>query len=132
MELHLKLDLVHKQILWHLVELLLDLDNLSNEIDSANKVFIHDAGTNKVYEIPKDVMKEWVAGSGGGENASDTAVLTKDENGNIIYDGWSDKKGLSDIQGNSTLNDDFSKADERVDILTESGKVDSEINFKEI
>ena len=36
------------------------------------------------------------------------------------------KKGLSDIQGNSTLNDDFSKANERVDILTESGKVDSE------
>ena len=103
-----------------------DLDNLSNEIDSANKVFIHDAGTNKVYEIPKDVMKEWVAGSGGGENASDTAVLTKDENGNIIYDGWSDKKGLSDIQGNSTLNDDFSKADGRVDILTESGKVDAD------
>jgi len=103
-----------------------DLDNLSNEIDSANKVFIHDAGTNKVYEIPKDVMKKWVAGSGGGENASDTAVLTKDENGNIIYDGWSDKKGLSDIQGNSTLNDDFSKANERVDILTKSGKVDFE------
>ena len=103
-----------------------DLDNLANEIDSANKVFIHDAGTNKVYEIPKDVMKDWVAGSGGGENASDTAVLTKDENGNIIYDGWSDKKGLSDIQGNSTLNDDFSKADGRVDILTESGKVDAD------
>lgn len=103
-----------------------DLDNLANEIDSANKVFVHDAGTNKVYEIPKDVMKDWVAGSGGGENPSDTAVLTKDENGNIIYDGWSDKKGLSDIQGNSTLNDDFSKADGRVDILTESGKVDAD------
>ncbi len=104
-----------------------DLDNLSNEINSANKVFIHDAGTDKVYEIPKDVMKEWVASSGGGENASDTAVLTKDENGNIIYDGWSDKKGLSDIQGNSTLNDDFSKADKTVDELVSSGKVDSEI-----
>ena len=53
-------------------------------------------------------------------------ILTKDENGNIIYDGWSDKKGLSDIQGNYTLNDDFSKADGRVDILTESGKVDAD------
>ena len=46
-----------------------DLKNLKSEIDSANKIYVYDSGTNKVVEIPKDVMQEWVASSGGGENA---------------------------------------------------------------
>lgn len=105
-----------------------DLDNLLNEIDSAKEVFIYDDGTDTVYTIPKDKMKEWISNSGGGENASDTVVLTKDKNGNLLYDGWSDKKGLGDLQGNSTLNDDFTKADKQVDILTKSGKVSEEVS----
>ena len=73
-----------------------DLENLKNKIDSAEKIYVTDDG--KVIEVPKNIMQEWVAGSGGGENASDTAVITEDENGNLIYDGWSDKKGFNDIQ----------------------------------
>lgn len=104
----------------------LDLQNLGNEISNANKIYIYDRETKGVYEIPKNVMQEWVAASGGGENAADTAVITKDENGNLIYDGWSDKKGFADIQGNSTLNDDYSKQESNVTDLEKSGKVDSE------
>ena len=103
-----------------------DLQNLSNEIKNANKIYVYDRETGEVIEIPKDVMEKWVAASGGGENAADTAVITKDENGNLIYDGWSDKKGFSDIQGNSTLNDDYSKQESNVDELQADGKVDEE------
>ena len=101
-----------------------DLNNLKSEIQSANKIYSYDSSTDMVYEIPKDVMEKWVAASGGGENAADTAVITKDENGNLIYDGWSDKKGFNDIQGNSTLNDDYTKSGQRVDSLVKSGKID--------
>ena len=101
-----------------------DLQNLKSEIDSANKIYVYDSGVNKVVEIPKDVMQEWVASSGGGENAADTAVISKDKNGNLIYDGWSDKKGFADIQGNSTLNDDYTKQTKNVNKLKESGRVD--------
>jgi len=101
-----------------------DLENLKNKIDSAEKIYVTDAG--KVIEVPKDVMQEWVAGSGGGENASDTAVITEDENGNLIYDGWSDKKGFNDIQGNSTLNDDYTKQTKNINSLEKSGRVSKE------
>lgn len=103
-----------------------DLDNLQNEVQSANKIFVYDEETKEVYEIPKDVMNKWVKASGGGENAADTAVITKDENGNIIYDGWSDKKGFSDIQGNSTLNDDYTKGVQRIDKLLNNGRMDAD------
>lgn len=101
-----------------------DLENLKNKIDSADKIYVTDEG--RVIEVPKDVMLEWVAGSGGGENASDTAVITEDENGNLIYDGWSDKKGFNDIQGNSTLNDDYTKQSKNIDNLANSGRVSKE------
>lgn len=104
-----------------------DLQNLKSEIDSANKIYVYDSGMNKVVEIPKDVMQEWVASSGGGENAADTAVISKDNNGNLIYDGWSDKKGFADIQGNSTLNDDYTKQTKNIDKLKESGRVDEKV-----
>ena len=64
------------------------------------------------------------ASSGGGENAADTAVISKDKNGNLIYDGWSDKKGFLIVQGNSTLNDDYTKQTKNVDKLKEFGRVD--------
>ena len=54
-------------------------------------------------------MLEWIESGGGGENAADTAVISVDKDGNLLYDGWSDKKAFSDIQGNSTLNDDYTK-----------------------
>jgi hypothetical protein len=105
-----------------------DLENLKSKIDSAEKIYVTDNG--KVIEVPKDVMQEWVAGSGGGENASDTAVITEDENGNLIYDGWSDKKGFNDIQGNSTLNDDYTKQTKNIDSLEKSGRVSKEDSKK--
>ena len=104
-----------------------DLNRLENKIkDSTGDIFVYDKETDKVYNIPKDVMIDWVKSSGGGENASDTAVLTEDENGNIIYDGWSDKKGFNDIQANGTLNSDFDKKSNITDKLLETGNIDKE------
>lgn len=103
-----------------------DLEALENEIQTANKCFIYDGETGKTYEIPKDVLSQWVQSSGGGENAADTAVITKDENGNLLYDGWSDKKAFNDLQGNSTLNDDYSKQSSNLSKLEEEGQIDSD------
>ena len=107
-------------------DVITDLEALESEIESANKCHIYDEETGKVYELPKDVLKNWVAGSGGGENAADTVVLTKDENGNIIFDGWSDKKAFNDLQGNSTLNDDYSKQSTNLSKLEESKQIDKD------
>ena len=101
-----------------------DLARCEQTIAKAPKVFIYDAETDSVYEMPKDVMLNWVKSSGGGENAADTATLTLDEKGNAIYDGWSDKKTLKDIQGNSTLVDDYTKSEERLGNLVSTGQLD--------
>ena len=101
-----------------------DLAKCEQTIAKAKKIFIYDAETDFVYEMPKDVMLEWVKSSGGGENAADTATITLDENGNAIYDGWSDKKTLKDIQGNSTLVDDYTKSEERLGNLVSTGQID--------
>ena len=101
-----------------------DLKRLESKVEKANKIFVYDRETDKVYEIPKDRMVEWVKSSGGGENAADTSVITEDENGNIIYDGWSDKKGFNDIQANGTLFSDFTKKEKITDKLVESGNLD--------
>ncbi len=101
-----------------------DLARCEETISKAKKIFIYDAETDSVYEMPKDVMLEWVKSSGGGENAADTATITLDEKGNAIYDGWSDKKTLKDIQGNSTLVDDYTKSEERLGNLVSTGQID--------
>ena len=107
-------------------DVITDLESLVSEIESANKCYIYDDETGKVYEIPKEELKNWVNSSGGGENASDTAVITKDENGNLLYDGWSDKKAFNDLQGNSTLNDDYSKQSSNLSKLKESEQIDKD------
>jgi hypothetical protein len=101
-----------------------DLARCEQTISNAKKIFIYDSETDSVYEMPKDVMLKWVKSSGGGENAADTATITLDENGNAIYDGWSDKKTLKDIQGNSTLVDDYTKSEERLGNLVSTGQID--------
>lgn len=106
-------------------DVITDLEALENEIEKSKNVYVYDDELGEMIKIPKDVIKEWVASSGGGENAADTVVLTKDENGNVIFDGWSDKKGLNDLQGNSTLNDDYTKQTTNVDTLVESGQIDT-------
>ncbi len=106
-------------------DVITDLEALENEIKKSKNVYVYDDELDEMIEIPKDVITKWVASSGGGENAADTVVLTKDENGNIIFDGWSDKKGLGDLQGNSTLNDDYTKQTTNVDTLVESGQIDT-------
>ena len=107
------------------------IEELEEQINSANDpILMHDNG--EVYKIPKDTMVEWVKSSGGGENAADTAMITTDKDGNLLYDGWSDKKTLNDIQGNSTLNDDFNKAAGRVDKLLEGGRIDSNTREKAV
>lgn len=103
-----------------------DLDALKNEIDNATTCYVYDRGTGRVVKIPNEVLKEWVDNSGAGENAADTVVITKDENGNLIFDGWSDKKSLQDLQGNSTLNDDYTKQLKNLDELEKSGKIDKQ------
>ena len=103
-----------------------DLEALESEIQNSNKCFIYDEETGKVYEIPKQILVDWIRASGGGENAADTAVIVKDENGNLLYDGWSDKKAFNDLQGNSTLNDDYSKQSSNLSKLEEQQQIDSD------
>ena len=78
-----------------------DLDALKEEVrkaaEAGKKILIYDEETGQVVEIPAEVMLDWIDSSGGGENASDTAVISIDKDGNILYDGWSDKKAFSDI-----------------------------------
>ena len=109
-----------------------DLDRLEEQINNANDPILVYDEDGKVYKIPKEVMIEWVKSSGGGENAADTAVVTVDADGNLLYDGWSDKKTLADIQGNSTLNNDFDKAAGRVDKLLEDDRIDSDTREKAV
>jgi hypothetical protein len=103
-----------------------DLDKIKEKINSAKKVYVYDKETGKVYEIPKDVMVDWVDDSGGGENPGDTAVISMDENGNLLYDGWSDKINYNALQGNSTLNDDYTKQEKNINKLVEDGRLDKE------
>jgi hypothetical protein len=102
-----------------------DRDNIISKIDTSNKCYMRDKGTGKIYEIPKEVLKGWVNNSGGGENAADTVVLATDEKGNLLYDGWSDKKTMGDLQANGTLNNDMVLADQRIDDLIKNGQIDS-------
>ena len=101
-----------------------DRDNIISKIDSSNKCYMRDKGTGKIYEIPKDILKQWVNNSGGGKNAADTVVLATDEKGNLLYDGWSDKKTMGDLQANGTLNNDMVLADQRIDNLIKNGQID--------
>jgi len=104
-----------------------DIDKIKEKINSAKKVYVYDKETGKVYEIPKDVMVDWVDDSGGGENPGDTAVISMDENGNLLYDGWSDKINYNALQGNSTLNDDYTKQEKNINKLVEDGRLDKQI-----
>jgi hypothetical protein len=101
-----------------------DRDNILSKINASKKCYMRDKGTGKIYEIPKEVLTEWVNGSGGGENAADTVVIATDEKGNLLYDGWSDKKTLGDLQANGTLNNDMVLADQRIDNLIKNGQID--------
>lgn len=100
-----------------------DRDNMISEVNSANNCYIYDDETGKVYKVPKDYLTTWIKSSGGGENAADTVVLTKDINGNLLYDGWSDKKTLADLQANGTLYNDMVQSGLRVDEMIKGGQI---------
>ena len=100
-----------------------DRDNMLAEVDSAKNCYIYDDETGKVYKIEKENLKKWIKSSGGGENAADTVVLTKDKNGNLIYDGWSDKKTLADLQANGTLYNDMIQSGLRVEEMIKDGQI---------
>jgi hypothetical protein len=101
-----------------------DRDNMISEVDSAKNCYIHDDETGKVYKIDKEELKKWINSSGGGENAADTVVLTKDKQGNLLYDGWSDKKTLGDLQANGTLYNDMIQSGLRVDEMIKDGQIE--------
>jgi len=98
-----------------------DLRTLSNKIISANICYIYDVDLDAVVEVPRLKMLNWAMSAGGKSNTGDTVVLVTDTNGNILYDGWSDKKSLMDIQANGTLNDDFTKIVTRIKEFVSSG-----------
>jgi len=102
-----------------------DRDNMLSEVDSAKNCYIYDNETNKAYKVDKEELKKWINSSGGGENAADTVVMTKDKNGNLLYDGWSDKKTLGDLQANGTLYNDMIQSGIRVDEMIKSGQISS-------
>lgn len=99
-----------------------DLQRAKEMVESAKKCYIHDDELGLV-ELPKEVLVDWINRSGGGENAADTVVMTMDSNGNLLYDGWSDKKTLGDIQGNSTLNEEYTAMASVIATLAESGRI---------
>jgi hypothetical protein len=100
-----------------------DRDNMIAEVNNAKNCYIYDDETGKVYKIPKEFLINWIKSSGGGENAADTVVLTKDKNGNLLYDGWSDKKTLADLQANGTLYNDMIQSALRVDEMIKNGQI---------
>ncbi len=100
-----------------------DRDNMLSEVDTSKNCYIYDNETRKVYKIEKEDLKKWIMSSGGGENAADTVVLTKDINGNLLYDGWSDKKTLGDLQANGTLYNDMIQSGIRVEEMIKSGQI---------
>jgi hypothetical protein len=103
-----------------------DRDAMLSEVDSAKNCYIYDAETKKSYKIEKEQLKEWINNSGGGENAADTVVMTKDEKGNLLYDGWSDKKTLGDLQANGTLYNDMIQSGIRVEEMIKNGQIKQE------
>lgn len=102
-----------------------DLRRAQETVTAATKCFIYDEELG-IVEVPKEVLIKWIQASGGGKNAADTVSMTVDVNGNLIYDGWSDKKTLKDIQGNSTLNEEYTAMSERVQTLVDTGTISSD------
>lgn len=66
--------------------------------------------TRKGVEVPKEELLELIKNSGGGENPSDTATITKDDQGKMMVEFHSDKQTTADIQGSSTPSVEFDKA----------------------
>lgn len=99
-----------------------DLRTAEEALQGAQRCFVHDPDLG-IVEVPKEILVEWTRNSGGGENATDTLVLTFDVNGNVIYEGWSDKKTLGDIQANSTLRAEYSQMAEEVMRLVDAGTI---------
>jgi hypothetical protein len=103
---------------------------IASSVPDNGKCFIYDRGTGITFEVPRQKLVEWIAAGGGGENAADTVVMSVDENGNVVYSGWSDKKTLKDIQGNSTLNYDFVQNKNRLNDMLTLGLIDEETHKK--
>lgn len=99
-----------------------DLQRAKETVAKATRCFVADPELG-IVEVPKDVLTDWIDQSGGGKNAADTVIMTVDVDGNLIYDGWSDKKTLGDIQANSTLNEEYSLMSDRLDVLVDSGGI---------
>ena len=66
--------------------------------------------TRKGVEVPKEDLLELIKNSGGGENPSDTATITRDGQGRMMVEFHSDKQTTADIQGSSTPSLEFDKA----------------------
>ena len=104
--------------------------DIVSSVPDNGKCFIHDRGTGTTFEVPRQKLIDWIAAGGGGENAADTVVMSVDENGNVVYSGWSDKKTLKDIQGNSTLNYDFVQNKNRLNDMLSFGLIDEKTHQK--
>ena len=79
--------------------------------------------TRKGVEVPKEELLELIKNSGGGENPSDTATITKDGQGRMMVEFHSDKQTTADIQGSSTPSLEFDKA---VDIVEKDPNLSNE------
>jgi hypothetical protein len=99
-----------------------ELDAAKQMVAKSKRVFVYD-GEMGLVEIPKETLIDWISSSGGGKNAADTVQITTDSKGNLIYDGWSDKKTLADIQGNSSLNDEYTKMTEQILDMEDSKRI---------
>ncbi len=99
-----------------------ELSAAKTMVQNAKRCFVFDEELG-IVELPKEVLVQWINNSGGGKNAADTVAMTIDSQGNLIYDGWSDKKTLADIQGNSSLRDEYTKMSDIVLDMVDRGRI---------
>ena len=71
--------------------------------------------TSKGKKVPKPELINLIKNSGGGENPSDTATITKDEQGRMMVEFHSDKQDTNDLQGSSMPSGEFDKAIGRIE-----------------
>lgn len=106
-----------------------ELQSAQDMVEQANNCFVYDEEVGMI-EIPKDTLIAWIGASGGGKNAADSVQMVLDERGNLIYDGWSDKKTLADIQGNSSLRDEYTKMTDQIVDMEEGGRISDSDGIK--
>ena len=88
----------------------------------STKKFFSETG----QELDKETVLEYIDGFGTSKFPADTALIGTDAAGNIILVGFSDKKDLSAVINNSTINKEIERVQEVVDKALADKKITNE------